>query len=99
MSEESKPCSPFPEPSGSEIVHGFKLNLTKRQASNLRKVWNKHGKSGGAIIMQPVLNWGPFTVQQAFVNAAVVNKECFDDLSKALASARCPNTKVRDGQA
>ena len=75
------------KPTKPSIIHHFTVKLTKQQQVKLHKIWNKHGKNGGAIIMQPVLNWGPFTMKRAFLNAAVVNAECFTQLSNTLETA------------
>ena len=62
--------------------------LTRKQVKELQKVWDEHSENGGMIIMQPVLNWGPFTVKDAFANCAVLNKECAQEILVAIAKAQ-----------
>jgi hypothetical protein len=71
-----------------KIKHGFHIMLTKKQVKELQKVWDDHSENGGMIIMQPVLNWGPFTVKDAFANCAVLNKECGQEILVAIAKAQ-----------
>ena len=71
-----------------KVKHGFHIMLTRKQVKELQKVWDEHSENGGMIIMQPVLNWGPFTVKDAFANCAVLNKECAQEILVAIAKAQ-----------
>lgn len=101
MNEASDKLNPVTvsTPSGGsaaapKVKHGFHIMLTKKQVKELQKVWDDHSENGGMIIMQPVLNWGPFTVKDAFANCAVLNKECAQEILVAIAKAQQPNADI-----
>lgn len=77
--------------SAPKVKHGFHIMLTRKQQKELEKTWNDHGENGGMVIMQPVLNWGPFRVKNAFANCAVISKECADEIQVIIAKAQSPN--------
>lgn len=89
----------FTEARGSaaapKIIHAFKLDLTKKQAKQLREVWRDHAADHGLIIMQPIISWGPFTVMNAWAQCAVLNKECAKMIHETIEQARQPNEKAQ----
>jgi len=78
-----------------KIIHAFTLDLTKKQSEQLQQIWRDHSEDQGMIIMQPVINWGPFTVTNAYAQCAVLNKECTLMIHKAIDQARQHNVQAQ----
>ena len=74
------------------IRHGFNMKLTREQGKELQKIWTEHGQDGAMIIMQPILNWGPFDVTNKVLNAAVLDKRCAKAIHAVIDMAKQQNS-------
>lgn len=87
-----------PDSGGSgSVLHHFRLELTKKQARELKAIWRKHGQSHGMILMQPVLDAGPFDLQNCFALSFVLDDTARAKIFETVNSAQRPNTKNRGG--
>lgn len=73
------------------ILHGFQMELTSAQARKIKALWKQHGRHGAMIIMQPVINWGPFDLKNCVLNSVVVDIECAKKIKGAIESANRHN--------
>lgn len=73
------------------ILHQFRLPLTKKQAAELKAIWRKHGQNAGMILMQPVLNAGPFDLENCFANSFVLDASAGAKVFAAVDVPRNPN--------
>lgn len=92
--DHAKDCSSFAAPTGSaagSIIHTFRTELTRQQAKELKAIWSEHGKNGGMILMQPVLNLGVFDLKNCFLQAAVLDDECRKKIFAVIESAKRQN--------
>lgn len=59
----------------SKIKHVFRLELTRKQAKQLREEWAAHAEDGGMMLMQAGLNFGPFEVKNVAAHCAILTKD------------------------
>ena len=70
-----------------KVLHTFKLPLTKAQKDKLNRIWAKHSEEGGAIILQPVLKWGPFRIGKPKFNGAIFDKNLATQINDLIEKA------------
>ena len=70
------------------------MKLTREQGKELQKIWTEHGQDGAMIIMQPILNWGPFDVTNKVLNAAVLDKRCAKAIHAVIDMAKQQNKLI-----
>lgn len=78
------------------ITHIFRTELTRSQAKELKAIWSEHGKNGGMIIMQPVLNWSVFDLKNCFAQGIVLDEECRKKIFEVIESAKRQNNKLSE---
>lgn len=71
---------------GTGMKTTLSLKLTKEQSVKLNRLWQEHGENGGAIIMQPVLNFCSSEPTKPFLRGGVVDGKCVKEISAAMTS-------------
>lgn len=73
---------------GVKIKHVFQIELVPKQKRELRKIWDDFAVDGGMILMQPILQWGPFEIQKCRAQGFVINKEGAAEINATVAKAQ-----------
>ena len=79
---------------GVKIKHVFQIELVPKQKRELRKIWDDFAVDGGMILMQPILQWGPFEIQKCRAQGFVINKEGAAEINATVAKAQQPNGQL-----
>ena len=79
-----------------KIKHVFRLELTRKQAKQLREEWAAHSEDGGMMIMQAGLNFGPFEVKNVAAQCAILTKAGATAVNNAIKPEKHQNTDIRN---
>ncbi len=68
----------------SSVLHKFNVKLTDKQFAHIRKEWASHGKTGCALICQPVGVNDPLPLAEPYFNFGILTKECSREVCEVL---------------
>lgn len=70
-----------------KVLHNCRVQLTREQAKEIKALWNGKGCSNGMVLMQPVINLGPFDLTNCFLNTFVLDSDCRAQIIAVIESA------------
>ena len=75
----------------------FQIELTIKQAEELKAIWREHGGDGGMMLMQPVLNWNVFDSKKCFCHGIVLSDESRREIFAVFKKAMQQSDKLTHG--